>query len=82
MATCYLCGRAGADFRRTVETGRSHGYYYGKRSTSYSTRTYTGLRTVCEDCAFDIDKGRLMASIAGRWIIAIILTILIVYYKF
>lgn len=73
MASCYQCGRSGASYRRDVVTGRSNTTYYGKRSTSYSTRTNTGLRTVCEDCAFSIDKSRLILSIIGLWVATIVL---------
>lgn len=82
MASCYHCGRSGADYRRNVVTGQSRSTYYGKRSTSYSTRTNTGLRTVCEDCAFSIDKARLIQSIAGLWLLALVLVGLIIHYKF
>jgi hypothetical protein len=82
MASCYHCGRGGADYRRNVVTGRSNTTYYGKRSTSFSTRTNSGLRTVCENCAFDIDKGRLVSSIIGLWILNIVLAGLIIYFKF
>lgn len=82
MASCYQCGCGGADYRRSVVTGQSRSTYYGKRSTTYSTRTNTGLRTVCEDCAFSIDKGRLVGSIVGLWILAIVLVGLIIHYKF
>jgi hypothetical protein len=82
MASCYHCGRAGADFRRNVVTGRSQSTYYGKQSTTYSTRTNTGLRTVCEDCAFAIDKARLVQRIIGLWLVTIVLAGLIIYYKF
>ena len=82
MAACYHCARPGADFRRNVVTGQSRGTYYGKRSTSFSTRTNTGLRTVCEGCAFSIDKGRLIQSIVGLWILTIVLVGLIIHFKF
>ena len=82
MASCYHCGRGGVDYRRNVVTGRSNSTYYGKRSTSYSTRTNTGLRSVCESCAFDIDKGRLVRNIVALWFLNVILISLIIYFKF
>lgn len=82
MASCYQCGRSGADYRRNVVTGRSNTTYFGKRSTSYSTRTNTGLRTVCESCAFNIDKGHLIGRILGLWLLNIVLVILIIHFKF
>jgi hypothetical protein len=62
MASCYHCGRAGANYRRTVTTGRSNTTYYGKKSTTFSSRTNSGLRTVCENCAADIDKSRYVLT--------------------
>lgn len=82
MASCYHCGRSGASYRRNVITGQSNTSYYGKRSTSYSRRTHSGLRTVCENCAFNIDKKRLIIKIVSRWILLIILVWLIIHYKF
>ena len=81
MASCYNCGVNGSDFRRTVNTGSSFGTYYGKR-TSYSTRNYYSKRTLCEECAFQHDKGIINSGIIGRWICAIILIFLIIHYKF
>jgi hypothetical protein len=81
MASCYQCGQNGAEYRRTVVKGKSNGTYYGKRTT-YSTRTYSGMRTVCEDCAFAIDKARLILNIIGLWIISLALIWLIVKFKF
>ena len=72
MAFCYHCGQNGSDYRRYVQTGYSQGTYYGKR-TSHSTHTYHGIRSLCENCAFRLDKSSLVKSIALRWIIAIIL---------
>ena len=82
MASCYHCARQGADYRRNVVTGRSRGTYYGKKNTSFSTRTNSGLRSVCEDCAFSIDKSRLIQSVTIIWILAVIMIGLILYYKF
>lgn len=56
MASCYKCGVSGASNRRTVSTGFSIGNWVSKRSYGASTRSYFGLRTVCDDCAASIDK--------------------------
>jgi hypothetical protein len=40
------------------------------------------LRTVCENCAFNIDKERLQSRIAGQWIIIVVLSILIIFTIF
>lgn len=81
MASCYHCGRSGSSHRRTVGTGRSFGTYYGK-NVSYSTRNYYGTRSLCEKCAFDNDKAIIKSGIIGRWIITLILSFLIIHYKF
>lgn len=82
MAACYHCARKGADFRRNVVTGQSTGVYYGKRSTSSSTRVNTGLRTLCEECAFFVDRGQLVQDIVVLWILVIVLVGLIIHFKF
>jgi hypothetical protein len=55
MASCYHCGRNGASYRRKVQTGQSQTSWTSKKSYGSSSRTYYGLRTVCEDCAISID---------------------------
>ncbi len=82
MASCYMCGCSGASYRRTVQTGHSTGRYYSSRSSGSSSRTYYSTRMVCEDCAFDMDKGALYRSILGLWIFAIIIGMLVVHFKF
>jgi len=82
MASCYHCGRGGASYRRNVSTGTSNTVYYGKKRTTYSTRNTSGLRSLCENCAFNIDKGRLIGSIVGLWILNIVLAGLIIHFKF
>jgi hypothetical protein len=82
MASCYHCGKNGSSLhRRNVTTGSSKGTYYGK-SVSFSSRTYNGLRTLCEDCAFSHDKGIIRRGIISRWIIVAILSYIIIRYKF
>ena len=80
MASCYHCGQNGSQYRRNVTTGGSNGTYYGK-NISFSTRTYNGLRTLCAQCAFNVDKGNIKSGILGRWIIVCILVFLIIKYK-
>ena len=54
--------------------------YYGK-STSFSSRTYYGLRTLCEDCASSHNRGIIISGIIGRLIIVAILGYVIFRYK-
>lgn len=56
MATCYKCGAANANYRRTTYTGSSTTNWWSKRSFGSGSRTYYGLRSVCEDCAKAIDR--------------------------
>lgn len=77
MATCYQCGKLGANYRRNVTTGTSSGNWVSNRSYGSSNRNYYGLRTVCEKCAARIDKnGYLMSSL-----ILIIIAIGLVWYN-
>ena len=80
MASCYHCGRSGASYRRDVVTGNSYGMSFSNKGrSSYSTRVYSGLRTLCEDCAFNVDKRRLIGNIVGGWILIVILLGLIIF---
>ena len=81
MASCYHCGCSGATYRRNVVTGSSSGTYYGKR-TSYSNRTYTGLRSLCADCALNVDKSRLRQKIFGKYFIIVLIIIATFYFKY
>ncbi len=81
MVSCYKCGESGANYRRNVVTGTSSGTYYGKR-TSYSSRTYRGTRSLCEECAFQLDRANIISVIVICWITALILIYLIVRFKF
>ncbi|EKT3967370.1 hypothetical protein NTJ12_002458 [Flavobacterium psychrophilum] len=80
MASCYHCGQNGSSHRRNVTTGGSNGTYYGK-SVSFSSRTYNGLRTLCANCAYDVDKGNIRSGIIGRYIIICILVFIIFKFK-
>ena len=59
MTHCYICGSGitGDHYRRNVSTGHSSGVSGGFSSTSLrlSERTYTGVRTVCQSCAEQLD---------------------------
>ena len=55
MATCYRCGAPNANYRRTTYTGFSTGSWWSKRSYGSGSRTYYGVRSVCQDCAKAID---------------------------
>lgn len=70
MASCYVCGCSGADYRRTVSTGYSVGSWISKRSYGSGSRRYYGLRTVCERCAADIDKSNIIQTVVILVIIA------------
>ena len=54
MASCYNCGSSPASYRRVVNTGFSSRTYYGKSITSSSSQYYA-KRSVCMDCAKNID---------------------------
>ncbi|MBT1685128.1 SH3 domain-containing protein [Dawidia soli] len=74
MATCYRCGVPNANYRRTTYTGYSSGTWWSKRSYGAGSRTYYGVRSVCQDCARTIDRGntiRFIFKIAIGAIIAI-----------
>ena len=62
MATCFQCGEPKSDYRRTVYTGYSTGSWVSKRSYGSSTRTSYGVRTVCKNCAGQIDKSQLVKT--------------------
>ena len=82
MASCYHCGQNGSSHRRNVNTGGTNGTYYGKKSVSFSTRTYNGLRTLCASCAYDVDKANIRSGIIKRWIIICILIFVIFKVNF
>jgi len=56
MATCYICGRSPALYRRNVVTGTSHRMTTSSRGTNWnSTSVRQGVRSVCAECALNID---------------------------
>jgi uncharacterized protein YgiM (DUF1202 family) len=71
MATCYRCGASGANYRRTTYTGFSTGSWSSKRSYGSSSRTYYGVRSVCQNCAKSIDTWNRIKLIF--WAVVIII---------
>ncbi|MBO6132047.1 MAG: hypothetical protein J6P28_08805 [Treponema sp.] len=56
MATCYICGRTPAEYRRNVTTGTSYRMTTSSRGTNWnSTSVRQGIRSVCAECALTID---------------------------
>jgi hypothetical protein len=78
MASCYHCGKSGADYRRTVTTGFSRSNWVSKRSYGSGTRTNYSLRSLCENCAISVDKSNAISSA----VIAIIVFCGLIYYIF
>lgn len=76
MASCYLCGNSNANFRREVQTGTSRSTYYSKNSTSFGTRTNSGLRSLCYDCAKRLDISRSKRD----FIVLFIISVIEIYY--
>ena len=66
MATCYICGKSHAEYRRTVQTGNSNrvGVSSRGRMSTFTTAHY-GVRTVCAKCALEIDYKN--KKNAGAW---------------
>jgi hypothetical protein len=58
--TCYLCGNAIVKdeprFRREVNTGRSAGTWVSRRSYGVGARQYFSVKTLCADCARQVDS--------------------------
>jgi hypothetical protein len=73
MANCYHCASKGASYRRYVNSGYSYGGWVSNRSHGTSSRSYYGLRTLCESCAARVDKWRNIKWSIALLIIAIIL---------
>ncbi len=79
MASCYHCGRTGADYRRTVETGFSRSNWVSKRSYGSGSSTSYSLRSLCENCAYNLDRSKARSS--AFWAIGIF-CVLIFYIFF
>ena len=75
MATCYRCGAPNANNRRETYTGHSKGNWWSSRSSGGSSRTYFGVRSVCDDCAKSIDTWKTIKFIFS--IIGIIIMVLL-----
>ena len=60
MASCYHCGRTGADYRRSVQTSRSYNSWTSKKSSGSSSRSTYALRSLCESCAASVDRHGLI----------------------
>ncbi len=73
MATCHKCGAPNAIYRRTTFTGYSRGGWLGNSSYGASSRTYYGLKSVCENCARSIDRWNIIKTIF--WIAVVALAI-------
>ena len=68
MATCYLCGKSHAEYRRQVKTGNSYRTGITSRGrTSFSTQSHYGPRCVCAECALQIDYNNKKQS-AGAFV--------------
>lgn len=81
MATCYICGKSHAEYRRSVYTGNSNrvGISSGGRIHTSTTAHY-GLRTVCARCALDIDYRK--RKNAGNWGIGVGIVLVILSFPF
>lgn len=75
MINCYVCGAAirrnGA--RREVYLGRFGGVRLGRSLSVTSGKRY-GIRTVCDNCAMEIDdaKARRKQRFLAVWLVAFI----------
>lgn len=79
MVNCYRCGGPNANYRRTTFTGASKTSWTSRRSYGTGSRTYYGVRSVCEDCAREIDRQNSRKNIF--WIAAaIILGVAVIIY--
>lgn len=89
MATCYICGKSHAEYRRNVPTGTSYRTSCSSRGRSYNSSSVRyGRRSVCAHCAFKIDynnkrsTGFILSGIFGGTLIGIgILCGIILHYK-
>ena len=71
MATCYRCGASNANYRRNTITGHSINSWSSGRFPG--SRTYYGIRSVCQDCAKSIDKKKRVKLFFGLAVISIVL---------
>ncbi|MBB6130147.1 hypothetical protein HDF22_004286 [Mucilaginibacter lappiensis] len=78
-ASCYKCGQNGANYRRTVQTGYAQTYYYNSKRNTSSTRTYFGVRSICEGCAYSHDKSKAIRFLLIQILILVGLTYLLIH---
>lgn len=69
MVSCYRCGAPNANYRRTTYIGTSRNRWLSRHSYGLGSRTYYGVRSVCENCARTIDRWNRIKLIF--WIVAI-----------
>jgi Bacterial SH3 domain len=81
MANCYRCGAPNANYRRNTFTGESKTSWTSKSSYGSGSRTYYGMRSVCEDCANEIDHQGRMRVIRFVITVAIILGIAAIIFS-
>lgn len=77
---CYLCGRSispGGGYRRWVHVSNSQRLYISRRGIGVSGGRGQGLRTVCAQCAANLEE---QSNRAGLIILAIIAVVGIVLY--
>lgn len=78
-ASCYNCGQPGANYRRAVQTGYARTYYFNSRHNTASKRTYFGVRSLCEGCAYSRDKRKAVRFLMIQILILAILTYFLIY---
>ena len=67
MATCYICGKSHATYRRSVKTGTSYSSTYSSRGTNWNTSSVRyGVRSVCASCAYRIDYNNIRSTGLAR----------------
>ena len=76
MATCYRCGAPNATYRREVYIGHSNRIYFGRRISSSRSSSY-GIRSVCQNCATEIDKQSSTMTIIIVCVVIVIILYLI-----
>lgn len=65
---CHFCGPdVPGHYRRWVHTGSSAGVFWSRHSYGGSSREYTGLRTVCANCANVIDDQNRWNDTLKTW---------------
>jgi predicted nucleic acid-binding Zn ribbon protein len=81
MPSCYVCGVGiphGEGHRRVVWTGRSRGTSIGRGIRGYSSNHY-GPRTVCEDCAQEIDEAEAFRNRVNAIIVMVVLVVIVIF---